>query len=247
MVKAIIVDDELKSRLTLQKMINIHCPGVVILELTDSVATAAVAIEQHQPDLVFLDIEMPFENGFMLFERIPKPDFKVIFTTAYDHYAIKAIKLSALDYLLKPVDADDLIAAVSKIHPQNHLQSKIEALLSNLKPKTNSAKIAVPTFNGLQMLNTGDIVKCKADESYTQISLANGSKLMVSRLLKEFEDLLTDLNFFRVHHSYLINLSHVVNYVKGNGGHVIMSDGESVEVSRRKKTELLGRLTRIPI
>ncbi|MFL5751903.1 MAG: LytR/AlgR family response regulator transcription factor, partial [Bacteroidia bacterium] len=196
-------------------------------------------------------IEMPFHNGFTLLERLRNPRFEVIFTTAYDHYAIKAIKFSALDYLLKPVDTDELVTAVEKIHEkrisaQTHLPD-FELLLSNLKLKGKAARIAVPTFEGLQMINADDIVRCAADESYTQISLSNGTRLMVSRILKEYEELLSDLNFFRVHNSTLINLTHVVKYIKGDGGYVLMSDGESVEVSRRKKNELLSKLTMIQI
>jgi two-component system LytT family response regulator len=251
MIKAIIVDDEEKSRVTLNRLVSDYCPDIKIAELCDSVDTAQKAVEKHDPDLVFLDIEMPFHNGFVLLERISNPRFEVIFTTAYDHYAIKAIKFSALDYLLKPVDTDELVSAVEKINekrisPQTHLPD-FELLLSNLKLKGKTAKIAIPTFEGLQMVNADDIVRCTADESYTQISLANGTRLMVSRILKEYEELLSDLNFFRVHNSTLINLTHVVKYIKGDGGYVLMSDGESVEVARRKKNELLSRLAMIQI
>ena len=251
MIKAIIVDDEAKSRATLNSLVTKHCKNISIAEMADSVDAAILAIEKHKPDLVFLDIEMPFGSGFTLLERIKNPAFDVIFTTAYDHYAIKAIKFSALDYLLKPIDIDDLTAAVDKLENKSSDKKApapdFELLLSNLKLKSNSAKISVPTFDGLQMLNAADIIKCTADESYTHITLANGSKLMVSRILKEYEDLLSDMNFFRVHNSCLINLAHVVKYVKGDGGHVVMTDGETVEVARRKKNELLTRLTLVQI
>ena len=247
MIKTIIVDDEEKSRVTLNNLVTKHCPELVITDLCDSVASALKSIAQEMPDLVFLDIEMPFENGFALFEKIKKPTFQVIFTTAYGQYAIKAIKYSALDYLLKPVDVDDLKNAVEKCREKTKSPSNraddIEMLLSALKLKSKSAKIAVPTFEGLQMVHADEIVKCVADESYTHITLTNGTKLVVCRILKEFEDLLADLNFLRVHNSSLINLTHVKKYVKGDGGYVIMSDDETVEVSRRKKNELLSRLT----
>jgi two-component system LytT family response regulator len=249
MIRAVIVDDEEKGRLTLKNVIEKNCPNIQILDLCDSVLAATESIEKHNPDLVFLDIEMPFQNGFSLFEKFKNPTFDVIFITAYDHYAIKAIKYSAMDYLLKPVDADELKAAVAKIkQKKTSLQlPDFELLLSNLKLKGNSAKIAVPTFEGLQMINSADIIKCTANESYTEIVLTSGKKIMVSRILKEYEDLLSDFNFFRVHNSCLINLAHVAKYIKGDGGYVVMIDGESVEVSRRKKNELLNKLALIQI
>jgi two-component system LytT family response regulator len=249
MIRAVIVDDEEKGRLTLKNVIEKNCQNIQILDLCDSVLAATESIEKHNPDLVFLDIEMPFQNGFSLFEKFKNPTFDVIFITAYDHYAIKAIKYSAMDYLLKPVDADELKAAVAKIkQKKTSLQlPDFELLLSNLKLKGNSAKIAVPTFEGLQMINSADIIKCTANESYTEIVLTSGKKIMVSRILKEYEDLLSDFNFFRVHNSCLINLAHVAKYIKGDGGYVVMIDGESVEVSRRKKNELLNKLALIQI
>ncbi|MDO8999209.1 MAG: LytTR family DNA-binding domain-containing protein [Bacteroidota bacterium] len=247
MIKALIVDDEEKSRVTLNSLLTMYCPTVEVIDLCDSVNSALISIANQKPDLVFLDVEMPFHNGFTLLEKIKNPKFEVIFTTAYDHYAIKAIKYSALDYLLKPIDSDDLKAAIAKVEgykPSSAISdSKFELLLSNLKVKGNNAKIAVPTFEGLQMVNAADIIKCSADESYTHITLINNTKITVSRLLKEYEELLSDLNFFRVHNSSLINLAHVTKYIKGEGGYVVMSDGSSVEVSRRKKNELLSKLS----
>jgi two-component system LytT family response regulator len=249
MINAIIVDDEVKSRETLNNLVTRHCPKVKVLTLCDSVESAVKAIEDTKPHLVFLDIEMPFHSGFNLLERIKNPDFEVIFTTAYDHYAIKAIKFSAMDYLLKPIDVDELKAAVNKLEePRNDVGNglkKFELLLSNVKGK--SAKIAIPTFDGLQMINADDIIKCIADESYTHIHLTGGKKLLVSKLLKEYEELLDGYNFFRVHNSSLINLKHVVKYIKGDGGYVTMSDNSNVEVSRRKKNELLTRLSLVQV
>jgi two-component system, LytTR family, response regulator len=249
MIHAIIVDDEEKSRSTLQSLLVKNCPSVKVTTLCESAEAAMKEIERQKPDLVFLDIEMPHQNGFTLLEKIKGTDFDVIFTTAYDHYALKAIKFSALDYLLKPIDVDDLVAAVNKIENKTDREDDkvkdLELLLSNLKIKSKQAKISVPTFDGLQMLDVEDIVKCAANESYTEIYLTNGTKLMVSRILKEYEDMLSDLNFFRVHNSYLINLRHVKKYIKGEGGYVLMADGETVEVSRRKKTDLLNRLSMV--
>lgn len=251
MIKTLIVDDEEKSRITLKNLLGMYCPEIEVVELCDSVTSALTAINKQMPDVVFLDIEMPFHNGFTLLEKVKDPTFKVVFTTAYDHYAIKAIKYSAIDYLLKPIDSDELTAAVAKItgNKPTPLQASqnIEALLSNLKVKGNNAKIAVPTFDGLQMINASEIIKCTADESYTHITLANNTKVTVSRILKEYEELLSDLNFFRVHNSCLVNLVHVTKYVKGDGGYVVMSDGSSVEVSRRKKNDLLSKLSMVQL
>lgn len=251
MVKVIIVDDEEKSRNALRNMLTKHCPDVQIMELCDSVDVAVVSIQKEKPDLVFLDVEMPHNNGFVLFDRITNPSFKVIFTTAYDQYAIQAIKFSALDYLLKPIDVDDLKKAVDrfqKAHSKPESQElNLQLLMSALNLKNKSAKIAVPTFDGLQMVMVEDIVKCTADESYTHMTLLNGTKLVVSRILKEFEDLLSDYNFLRVHNSSLINLAHVKKYVKGEGGYVVMVNDESVEVSRRKKGELLEKLSLVQL
>lgn len=249
MIKALIVDDEEKSRITLKNLIAMYCPNIEVIELCDSVNSALKAIDKQMPDLIFLDVEMPFHNGFTLLEKIKNPGFDVIFTTAYDHYAIKAIKYSALDYLLKPIDSDDLKTAVEKIESDksNFVSTtpNFEVLLSNIKVKGTNAKIAIPTFEGLQMISAKEIIKCTADESYTHISLTNNTKITVSRILKEYEELLSDLNFFRVHNSCLVNLTHVTKYIKGDGGYVVMCDGESVEVSRRKKNELLSKLAMV--
>ncbi len=248
MIKAIIVDDEEKSRVTLSSLIEMYCPFVKVVEMCPSVADAQKAIDAHDPDLLFLDVEMPGQNGFTLLEQNDHLRCQIIFVTAYDHYAIKAIKYSALDYLLKPIDSDELVAAVSKVEgkkPATIANQQFDLLLSNLKLKGNSVKIAIPTFDGLQMIHSEQILKCVADESYTEIVLTNGNKLVVSRILKEFEELLSDLNFFRVHNSCLINLKHVTKYIKGEGGYVVMSDGDTVEVSRRKKSELMSKLTKL--
>jgi two-component system LytT family response regulator len=249
MITSIIVDDEQKSRATLKSLVEKYCPQVEVAELCDSVESALTAIEKHQPTLVFLDIEMPHQNGFDLIEKITAPNFDVVFTTAYGHYAIQAIKASAIDYLLKPIDVDELKLAIKKVEQkQKNSGDKMrnfESLLSSVKSK--AAKIAIPTAEGLHMLNAEDIIKCTADECYTVITLVTGKKIIVSKLLKEYEELLSGLNFLRIHNSCLINLNHVVKYVKGDGGYVLMSDGETCEVSRRKKNDLLTRLTLLHI
>jgi two-component system LytT family response regulator len=249
MINAIIVDDEKKSRIALQNLVHEFCADVKINDLCESVEIAIKAIEKHKPQLVFLDIEMPFQSGFHLFEKIKEPDFDVIFVTAYDHYALQAIKFSAMDYLLKPVEGDELKKAVDKIIRKNGKEKKsaldFELLTKNAVGK--SARIAVPTFDGLEMINADDIIKCVSDDCYTYIFRVDGKKITVSRILKDYEELLGGYNFLRIHHSCLVNLKHVIKYIKGDGGYVIMSNGETCEVSRRKKTELISRLSLLNI
>lgn len=235
----------------MKNMLNRHCPSIEVAALCNSVDDAVDCIQRAKPQLVFLDVEMPHNNGFGLFDRITNPDFKVIFTTAYDQYAIQAIKYSALDYLLKPIDAEDLKNAVQRfeqsVFQARRQETDLGLLISALNLKNKSAKIAVPAFDGLQMLRVEEIVKCTADESYTHITLLDGSKIVVSRILKEFEELLKGYNFLRVHNSSLINLAHVKKYVKGEGGYVIMINDESVEVSRRRKNDLLQQLSLVQL
>jgi len=248
MISVIIVDDEEKSRKTLHSLLTKHCPAVKVLGTCASVDEAVTAIEKHGPDLVFLDIEMPFHNGFNLLERIKNPGFEVVFVTAYDRYAIQAIKYNAMDYLMKPINVDELKLTIRKFDERGKRNNKhdgFEALLTMIK--TRVAKISVPTFEGLKMVNSADIIKCVADDTYTTLYFTDGKKLMVSKLLKDYEDLLEPFNFFRIHNSVLVNLAHVTKYIKGDGGSVLMSDGEVCEVSRRKKNELMGKLSLILI
>ncbi|MEO8209834.1 MAG: LytTR family DNA-binding domain-containing protein [bacterium] len=208
-----------------------------------NVKEAVHAIKLHHPDLVFLDIEMPPDNGFQVLEALEDKNFEIIFTTAFDQYAIKAIKFSALDFLLKPFGANDLIEAMKRYDEKikkEISQKQYEVLLYNLKNVSDPAKrIALPTLNGFNVVSLSDIVRCKADNNYTDFYFTNKTKTVVSKPLKEFDDLLEDHSFLRIHQSHLINLQHVVNYSKGEGGTVKMSDGSVIEVSRRKKDEFL--------
>jgi two-component system LytT family response regulator len=212
----------------------------------DSIGPAEELIRKMKPDLVFLDVEMPFGNGFDLLEKFEKINFSVIFSTAYDHYAVKAIKINALDYLLKPVDINDLKIAVGKVEGKlkesnSDTTWQLEALLNNIKEKGLVKKIAVPSLNGLTFINIEEIVRCESDVNYTNIFLTDRKKITVSKPLKEYEELLSEYNFFRIHNSALINMIHVKQYIKGEGGYLVMSDGVSVEVSRRKKAEFLDK------
>jgi two-component system LytT family response regulator len=245
MIKAIIVDDEPYCCEVLSTLLEKHCPEVTIEAICQSAAEAITAITSHPVQLLFLDIEMPHMNGFQLLERLPNINFDLIFTTSYDQYAIKAIKFSALDYLLKPIDRVELQAAVRKAMDrlQHPLPQQLQILLQKLhQPAHQVSQVALPTMEGLQLVPLDSIISCASSSNYTIISLKDKQKITVSRTLKEIEEMLEDLMFMRVHHSYLVNLNEIRKYIKGEGGNLIMSDGSSVDVSRSKKEQLLKKL-----
>ncbi len=247
MITAIIIDDEADSRENLCSLLKAHCPQVEILKTCHSPKEGLKILEESQPSLVFLDIEMPGMTGFELLEKLNPVPFEVIFTTAFNQYAIRAIKLSALDYLLKPIIAEDLKNAVSKFERRKtgneHLE-QMRLLLSNLRhPKNEVHKIAIPSFDGMIFINITDIIRLEAEGSYTRFHTRQGQYL-VSRTMKEYEDLLSENDFFRVHHGHMINLNQVNRYVKGDGGYIILHDGTNVPVSARRKTEVLERISR---
>jgi two-component system, LytTR family, response regulator len=244
MLKTIIVDDEFRGRQTLQNLLTDNCPEINIVEACDSAAAAKEAIEKHHPHLVFLDVEMPHQNGFNLLESLKEVDFDVIFTTAHSHHAIKAIKFSAMDYLLKPIDIDELKAAVEKVaHKKAQEKNKnVELLIQNTKHSNKFNKIALPTTDGFVFVNLNEIIRCEASGSYTLFYFDKRESLLVCKNLKEYEDLLSDMNFFRIHHSHLVNMSNIQRYIRGDGGQVIMQDGSVIEVARRKKEMFLQKL-----
>ncbi len=246
MINAIIVDDEPYCCEALDTLLNRYCPHVKVVSICYSGKEALKEIKEQKPQLLFLDIEMPQMNGFELIQKIPEPDFDLIFTTSYDQYAIKAIRFSALDYLLKPIDRDELQTAIHKIATRNHssLARQVELLINKIHlPAAQINKVALPTMEGLQMVTVDTIISCEADSNYTNVILKNKQKIVVSRTLKDIEEILEDYPFFRVHHSYLVNINEINKYVKGEGGYVIMSDGSKVDVSRSKKESLLKRLS----
>jgi len=249
MIRAVIVDDELKGRETLRTLIMRHCKGIEVVGMADSVASGVTLIRNAAPDLVFLDIEMPGGKGFDLLDKVKDKNFEIIFTTAYSQYAIKAIRFSALDYLLKPVNPQELQDAVLKVaqllSASTSNRRNVDALLSNLKENNEPKKLALPNTEGVAFVNLDEIIRCMADANYTGIYLMSGKKILVARTLKDYEELLSEDDFCRVHHAHLINLRHVREYIKGEGGTVLMSDGTRVEVSRRKKNEFLERLKAI--
>lgn len=246
-IKAIIVDDEQHCIDALKAMLQKKCPEVTVLAGVNSVSDAKQVIDELQPDLVFLDVEMPHENGFELLTRYDKVVFDVIFTTAYEQYALKAIKFNALDYLLKPFSVQDLQEALRKYHERRLNKTDagiapLEVFLQNMKTmQQTNKKIALPTINGLVFMPVQNIVRCESTGNYTKIFFTDRKQLLVSKPLKEFEELLTDVDFFRIHNSHLINLQQMESYIQGEGGFALMSDGTQVEVSRRRKADFLKK------
>lgn len=248
-MKAVIIDDEKHCREVLVTLLEKHCSGVEVAATFSSGAEALHEIEQLQPSILFLDIEMPGMNGFEFLERCRYKNFEVIFTTAYNEYAIKAIKHSALDYLLKPVDKNELTEALEKARQQNERRTpgKIDQLLSVLNLKKEPKRFAVPTQEGLIMLDSEEVLYCESDGPYCTFHFTTSTKpLLTSKTLKEAEEVLQNAgNFFRIHSSYLINMKFVQKYIRGDGGEVILANGKNIPVSRRKKQEFLDALERI--
>ena len=245
MIKAIIIDDEPYCCEALEMMIGKFCPEITVAAVLYSGADAIETLEQFSPQLVFLDIEMPYMNGFEFLEKVGSVNFGLIFTTSYDQYAIKAIRFSALDYLLKPIDREELIQAVAKVSKslQSPTELQLELLLQKFNtPKSPIKKIAVPTMEGLQMVEIDTIISCSSDSNYTNFFLKNNKKLTASRTMKDVEELLADFSFLRVHNSFLVNLNEIHKYFKGEGGYLVMSDGTNIDVSRSRKDMLLQKL-----
>jgi len=243
MIRTVVIEDEKYSRSTLLQMLYEHCPQICIVAEGDSVKTGLAAISEQKPQIVFLDIELQSESSFEILERLPEIDFELIFTTAFDHYALKAIKFCAIDYLLKPIDLNELLIAVSKAEKRlnrEYLNKNLEILLGNLKSGSqNSHRIALPTLEGLLFVRVSDIIYCESDGPYTRFFLKHADKIITSKNLKEYEELLHEYNFFRIHKSYLVNLQEVQKYVRGDGGQLIMSNGAALTVAKQRKENFL--------
>lgn len=248
-MKTIIVDDIKKNREILVELLTDYCPQVEVVGLASDVNTAYSLIIEQKPDLVLLDVEMPGGTGFDLLDKFEQVSFEVVFVTAHDRYALRAIKFCALDYILKPVDVKELIQAIHRVNEkikERDSSSNFSHLIQNIKNKNlNQHKIAIPTNEGFIFIEVDDILRCEADGSYTSVILKNKKSIYATRKIKGFEELLSDYHFFRVHRSYLVNLNYIEKYHKGEGGYVVMSDGVSVDVSRRKKEEFLERLNSV--
>lgn len=241
MLRAVLIDDDESNISALTEKLAKHCPEVEIVARCENGQDGMKAIDTLQPDLVFLDIEMPRMNGFVMLQQLNYKDFELIFVTAYDHYAIKAIRFSALDYLVKPVEVEDLKAAVVKAQANRIYRSskmQLELLLEHLTRK-HPKRISIPTSEGLQFINLDDIIYLEASNNYTNIYLPGSRKFLVSRTLKDFEEMLPVETFLRIHHSYIINKYFVERYIRGEGGQVVLKNGVVLDVSKRKKTEFL--------
>lgn len=247
----VIIDDEQDAVDFISSIVSEYCPGLEVKGKANNVKTGIEIIKDVKPDLVFLDVEMPNGTGFDLLTHFPEKTFEVIFITAFNHYAIRAIKFSAVDYILKPININEFIESVDKViakRKNNPLtgQENIEALLENIRT-THPTRLVIPTSDGREYLNPQDIIRIEADRSYSWFFLIGKRKILVSKHLKEFQDLLSDRNFFRPHNSHLINLDFVKKYVRIDGGYIEMADGSQVPVARNRKDLFMAHMERYTI
>ncbi len=248
MLRTILIDDEQSVRQTLEKLLIRYCPQVRLVAEADGVDSGIKAIRRHHPDLVLLDIKMDDGTGFDLLKQLEPVDFKVIFITAYDQFAIRAIKFSALDYLLKPVDPEDLTEAVKKAEKLmvHELNQQLGTLADNMQTQDKSKKkIILKTFDNIHLVKLEDIVYCECQDNYTNFYLLNGKKILVSNTLKEYDEMLSEFGFFRAHKSYLINMIHIDRFEKAEGGAIVLVNEIKLPVASRKKDQLLEMLYRI--
>ena len=243
MLTAIIIDDERRSRNALRQKLAMHCADVQIINECESGGEGIKSIEEKKPDIVFLDVEMPRLNGFAMLQQLHNRNFSMIFVTAYDHYAIQAIKYSALDYLVKPIEVTELQKAIERVkEKQQHTKpdKRLDVLLDNLEQKKHERfRIAVPTAAGLEFLRVEHIIYLEAHDNYTHIFIDDKRKYIVSRTLKDFEEMLPADTFLRIHNSHIINKNFAEKYIRGDGGQVVLSNGAVLDIAKRKKSEFL--------
>ncbi len=246
-IRTILVDDEKNSIVILQKLIEKHIPEIEVISTAQTVEQAIEEINSHKPDLVFLDISMPDGDGFEVLERTDFKDFGVIFVTAYDQYAIKAFEYAALHYILKPVEPDKLVEAVERYKETSNeeLVKKISALSTNLK--NQPSKLILPTSSGLHIIDLEEIIRCESSNNYTTFFLTTGKKIVVSKSIQTYENLLKDSHFCRIHNKHIVNLKFIKKYVRGRGGYVVLSNGEQIEVSEGRKKKFLEKLSQFTI
>jgi two-component system LytT family response regulator len=250
MITAILIDDEKNSRDALQKKLQAHCPDIKIVAVCNNGIEGIAAINAHHPSVIFLDIEMPHMNGFTMLEQLEEKDFAIIFTTAYNQYAINAIRYGAFDYLVKPVDVNELKAVVKRvaeIKQQHNTTERLNILLNQLQQPSTAKpqKIAVATHEGLELVPVDSILYMEAEGNYTHLYFTDQKPLLASKTLKEFEDLLEGAGFFRIHNASLVNLVFVKKYIKGDGGQVQLINNVILDVARRRKEELLEALMKL--
>lgn len=246
-MKAILVDDEPDGIRTLRKMLELNCPEVVIEATCSSAVCAREKLDEIRPDVLFLDVRMPGKSGLDMLAELPEADFEVIFVTAHNEYLLQALQFSAVDYLMKPVDEDRLIEAVERLKKrlkEEKNSDQASTLLHNIN-KTGfplEMRLCLPTQKGFTIVKLEEIIYCEAQRSYTIFRLVNNKSIMISKPLFDYDRLLADTSFLRVHKSFLINLLHVKEYMRGEGGTVVMSNGMEIEVSRRKKEQFLVKV-----
>jgi two-component system, LytTR family, response regulator len=244
-VQSVIIDDEPGNIVTLTELLREYCPEIEVCGTAPDPVAGEKLIRQAQPQLVFLDIEMPYGNAFDLLDALSPVNFEVIFITAFDNYAVKAFRYSALDYILKPVNIYDLKSAVQKITAgimERRVNLRVSNLLSNMKPGTESVKkIALPASDGLYFEDLDNISHFTAEGNYTRVFIRGQKRQLVTKSLKDYEDILPDSLFCRIHHSFIININYVKKYHRGRGGYIEMQDGTTIEVSARKKAAFLER------
>lgn len=247
-LRTVIVDDEQDAVNFIESIAKEYCPNIQVIGKAYSAIEGVEVINKEKPDLVFLDVEMPHGSGFDLLAGFPEKNFDVIFITAFNHYAIRAIKFSAVDYILKPININEFIEAVKRVEEarKDKISRNVNfsTLIENLQTSLPS-KLAIPTSKGMEYLNTKEIIRIEADRSYSWFFLEGDIKHLVSRNLKEYQELLSDRNFFRTHNSHLINLEHVKKYIRHEGGYVEMTNGSTVPISRGKKDLFLEHMGRI--
>lgn len=245
MIRTILIDDEPNNTENLKHLLTTYCPEVDVLGEAINARQGIELINLINPDLVFLDIEMPQQNGFDMLAQLSAIQFEVIFVTAYNNYALKAIKFNALDYILKPIDIEELIEAVARVRQKLSDKSQLEVTrkaLHNLQQLPQNKRIALASLDKIEFFKIESIVRCLGENNYTRFYFTDGEPRLISKPLSEYEELLSDYNFIRVHKSHLVNANQISSFVKRDGGYLIMSDGFSVPVSRRKKDDLLKQL-----
>ncbi len=245
MIKAVIIDDEQDSRESLHHFVTKYCDDVEVMGFGENVKTGIKAIKGHNPQLVFLDVEMPFGNGFDLLEQIGEVNFEVIFVTAFSQYAMKALNLSASYYILKPVDIDELINAVDKAKKRinDNVSTHTKVLIENIiATNKQEQKIILPLIDGFEIAYLKDVIYLKADDNFTSFHLRDGSTKLICRTLKHYEETLNDCGFCRIHRSTIVNLNHITKYNKGKGGYVTLNTNEELEVSPSRKNTFLEQM-----
>ncbi len=249
MITTLIIDDEKHCSDNLEWQLKQYCPEIEVITVCNSAEKGLQQINRQQPQLVFLDVEMPVMTGFEMLEALTEINFDIIFTTGFDQYAIRAIKFGALDYIVKPIDKDELIDAVNKFQKNTQRDSlrQLTALLSHIKKSNDLSfqKIALPTMHSYELVPLNNIVVCESINNYTQVKLNNGEQILISKSLKQIEELLDMPPFYRVHNSYLVNLQYAIRYIKGDGGYLVLNNNMNIPVSRSKKEELLNLITHL--